>query len=169
GGIFEQSGGLAVRIAHDHAAGGILALASDPRKLQRERVRQGHVAVIAVEEYRSRRRNCVDPIFAGKLDGRELLIVPVAAQQPLAFRSARNVLGNFLDESFFRSSALEVDLFKSRATRDEVHMGIVEAGQKQAAARIDNAGRGSSPVLDLSVGTDCNDAIAEHSDGLSIW
>src|SRR4051812_45173569 len=127
------------------------------------------MAVITIEEDGSGGRDCVDPIFAGKLYRRELLVVPIAALQPLTFGSARDVLGNSLYEFFFSRCALEVDLFKTRTTRDEVHMSVVETGQKRVPVRIDDAGLRTAPARYRSVGAYCNDAVAEHCHGLSIW
>src|SRR3954470_8861958 len=115
------------------------------------------MAVITIEEDGSGGRDCVYPIFGGKLYRRELLVVPIAALQPLTFGSARDVLGNSLYEFFFSLCALQVDLFKTGTTRDEVHMSVVEPGQKQAAVRIDDAGRRAAPARDRSVGAYCND------------
>src|SRR4051812_46029951 len=48
-------------------------------------------------------------------------------------------------------------------------MSVIETGQKQAAVRIDDAGPHTAPARNRFVGAYCNDAVAEHCHGLSIW
>ncbi len=52
GRVFERSGGIPLRIANDDPARRIWSIGCNARQPQRDRVGQGHMAVVAAHEHR---------------------------------------------------------------------------------------------------------------------
>ena len=84
GGIFEDAGGIAVRIADDGAAGRLGGGAGDAGELEGERVGEAHVAVEAVDEDGVVAGTLVDQLARGEAGGGPGFMVPIAAQDPAA-------------------------------------------------------------------------------------
>jgi hypothetical protein len=50
-----------------------------------------------------------------------------------------------------------------------MHVRVVKSGQQQFASRVDHFGLRTTPQINVSPRTDCDDAISDHSDGLGFW
>ena len=68
---------------------------------------------------------------------------------------------------FFRAGRIiQLHVIELQPATHKVHMSIIKPGQKQFARGINRTRFGTSPRLDISVGTDRHNAISQHSDGL---
>ena len=97
GGVFQRAGWIALRVAHDHAAGRVRSLRRDAGQSQGDGVRQGHVAVVAGHEH-GRISSVTGSInsFVGILGGLHL----VSSQSPPRIHSP---FGVFLARSPIRA------------------------------------------------------------------
>ena len=93
-------------------------------------------------------------------------MIPVSAEDPAALGLRRGVGGKPLGEVLFRDRRAQVDADELVGAADQVHMGVVETGQQQPAARVDDLSPGIADGADLLVGSDAGDAIGADCDRL---
>ena len=98
--VLEHSGRLAAHVAHDLAARRRLRLRGDAGELERLGIRQRLVAVVAVDEDRRRRGRRVDQLARRQPRRIPVLLVPVAAQHPLALALLARLRGDACGELF---------------------------------------------------------------------
>ena len=165
-GIFQRARGIALRVAHDGAAGKFRSAGRDARKPQRCGVCDAHVPVVAAEEHGVFRRDAIDDLFRRKLGGIPLGFVPIAAENPFAFRRDLRAFGNSASELLGACGVGQLNGVELRAAADEVHMCVVESRQEQLAAGIDHLGLRPAPRVGVRVRAHCNDPFAENCDCL---
>ena len=79
------------------------------------------------------------------------------------------MLGAFADAAgaFLRARGIvQLHGVKREASVDEMYMRVVEAGKKELGFGIDHARVGASPIIDIGIGADRDNAIAEDCDRL---
>ncbi len=80
------------------------------------------------------------------------------------------MLGAFADAAgaFLRARGIvQLHGVKREASVDEMYMRVVEAGKKELGFGIDHARVGASPIIDIGIGADRDNAIAEDCHCLS--
>ena len=137
------------RILLDLAAGRDRGIPGDARQLESQAVGQDHVPVEAVDADGIVRRHGVDPILARQLDRRELLVVPIAVQDPAA-RSELPGLGRDAgDEVRAVLRVAELDALQGESSGQEMGVAVDEAGKNERPAEVDELrpGAGERPQL----------------------
>ena len=86
GRIFEHAGRIAVRIAHNHAAGHILRIAIDAGKLHGQRVRQSHMAIEPHDKNRILGCHVIDQLMGWEHGGCPAFVIPYTGKDPCARR-----------------------------------------------------------------------------------
>ncbi len=165
-GVFEDAGGVAVTVALDLAAGRVLRVAVDAREFERQRVGQGHVAVDAPEEGGMIAGDAVNELMVGQRGGIPVLMVPDAVVNPRAGGKGFGEVGDALPELSLALCIAGLHGNERFAATEEVHVGIVESGEKQAAAQVDDTGGRSGQLANFGVGADGEDGVAVESHGL---
>ena len=166
GGVFQRAGGIALSIVHDNAAGRVGRLGRDACQPKRDRVGQCHVAVVTETNTGVSGVSGSIKSLVGMAAGVHL----VSSQSPLVTHSP---LGVFLACSPMRranSAALVASLsshaVERKAAIDKVDVGVIEARQQQFSGCVDCAGVGAVPGLDIGVGADRHDPVAQHRNRL---
>ena len=97
GRVFENTGRLSgLRIAHDHAAGRVLGLPGHACEFERQAVGQGHVAIEAIHKDRMIGRRRIDQFSGWQRRARPSFVVPIAAENPPAFRHLLHIVAQAL-------------------------------------------------------------------------
>jgi len=125
------------------------------------------VAVIAIHKHRRIGRESVDHLLRWQSRRHPALIVPIAAGDPLFWPLFRAV-GNTLREFGGRCGVLQVNAVQLEAAADEVDMGVVEAGQHELAAGIDDVRLAASPRVNFAGAADGDDAVADDGHGVGL-
>src|SRR5207248_11169595 len=84
-----------------------------------------------------------------QLWGRPVLLIPLAAEDPLTLLQFFRLRGDSTNELLVSLRVCELHLIELEAAGDEVHVGVVEARQQQLAAGIDDAGSRAAPGIHL--------------------
>ena len=134
--VFEDAGGLALRVADDLAPFGCRGLPVDAGELEREGVGQRHVTVEAGDEDRVVGAHAVDPLFAWQLASPGF-VIPVAVQDPTTCRLGRREFGDAPGEEPRRRCVAQLDAGEGRSAFQKVHVVVDEARHGEAAREID--------------------------------
>ena len=135
--ILQDSGRVAILVAHDHAAGHVGRVAVDPGQFQRQRIERQHVQVQPLHRDRGIGRHRVHPAAIGQFAAPQFS-VPTAALQPLA---GFQRLGRLADDAgkFLRALRLaQIGLAQQIGAGEEMGVGVGEAGHDEGAAQIDD-------------------------------
>ena len=127
GSVFEHAGRIARCIADDRSSRRIGTFRGHPGKLQSNRVCQGHVAVVPIDEHRVIGRDRINQLFGGQPRGIPFRLVPITAENPLPLWRR---LGPFADaphELLSAGRVIELHAVELRATTNEVHVSVVES------------------------------------------
>ncbi len=165
--VFLQDAGRLAgrRVAHDHAAAGVLGVASDAGSRQGPRVGERHVPVEAGDEHRMVTGRRVDPLPRRQRRAGPALVVPGDIGDPAPGGDLPRVLGEAGDELLAARGETEVGAEETLAAGEEVGVAVDEAGEETLAAGVDDPGRGADERRDLGVGTDRDQALAAHGEG----
>ena len=165
-GVFERAGGIALGIANDGAAGWVGSLCSNARGTQRGRVGETHVAVVTTDKDGRVVRDGIDQLFGREFRGSPLGFIPVTAENPRSLGRDFGALADAADELLGAGRVVELDVIELHATGDEVHMGIVEAGEEEFASGVEHLRFGTTPGRDFRVRAYCDDAVTQDGDRL---
>ena len=144
-GIFENASGISLSITNDHAARNIGRLGGYTRQLHGQRIGQRLMTIVAIDKNRSAARDRINQIFGGKRGSRPLGLIPVSAQNPVAFRSLVRLLADAAHELLRSAGIIQLDLVELRSAGNKVNVRIVESGQQQLAGRVHSLGVGPAP------------------------
>src|ERR1700722_15738962 len=97
------------------------------------------------------------------------LMIPITVAEPCAWRSRLGELGDALLEFGGTVRSAEFDGDESCAAVEEVDVSVVEAGEQQAAVKVDDFCVGASEFADGCVVTDGDDFVAVERDGVRDW
>ena len=165
-GVFERAGGIALGIANDGTAGWVGSLCSNARGTQRGRVGETHVAVVTTDKDGRVVRDGIDQLFGRELRGSPLGFIPVTAENPRTLGRDFGAGVDAADELLGAGRVVELDVIELHATGDEVHMGIVEAGEEEFASGVEHLRFGTTPGRDFRVRAYCDDAVTQDGDRL---
>ncbi len=165
--VFEDSGGIALRVAHDDAAGDIRRLGRDSGELHGQGVGQRHVSIMTVDENRRVRTDGVECVFRGELGRSPQSFIPIASQYPFPFWGFLYLRGDAFDEFLLGTRVAQLHLVKLRATVDKVHVGVVESGKQELACGIENLCLRPAPAVDFGAAAHGDNAVADHGHGFS--
>ena len=165
GRVLQHAGGLAPGVPDDRPAIGGGGVAIQPGQAQRQAVAKHHVAVHAADADWMARGGRVDPVPAGQLRVREVLVVPVAAQDPLPFGQLPGLGGDPGGEFGWCLGAVQLHAQQGLPTLDEVDVAVGEAWEHQAPLEIKHPGARADPGLKFPGGTHAHDALAHHRHG----
>jgi len=167
GAVLEDAGGLAAPgVADDQAAGRVGGFAGDARPLEGDAVGQRHVAIEAAEQHRMIGGGGVNHLAGGQRRAGPFLMIPVAPQNPLPFRDVPDVFPHAPGQ-FLRGGGLaQVNAGKRKPAHEEVGVRIVEAGQHQFAAGVNDAGSGAGEGADFIGRAQGGDAGAADGHGV---
>ena len=137
GGVFQSSGGIAPAHRERWRLRRIGRLCGDAGSAERGRVGQTHVAVVATDEDRRVASDGIDQLFGREFRRSPLGFVPVAAQNPRSLGRDFGALADAAGKFLGAGGIVQLHVVELRATGDEVHVRIVEAGQEEFASGID--------------------------------
>ena len=166
-GVLQGSGGTTLSIAHDHSARRVGGCGRDAGRAERRRVRKAHVAVITADEYRYITGHGVDQLSSRKLGRGPFRLIPVPSRDPFFLGFACGAFCNPTLELLGARGVVELHVVELRTSVDEMYMRIVEAGQEKLALGIDDRCLWSPPGVDVRIGSDLHDPLAEHCHRLS--
>src|SRR5207248_90168 len=115
-------------------------------------------------ENRIVRRYRVNRLFGGQRCAGPLLVVPIAAQNPPAFRKFFGVITESSGKLRRRLRIAEVHVRYREAAHEPVDVGIVEAGKNDLFTGIYHARVRTRQWLDLRRGTHGDDSVADEGD-----
>ena len=93
-------------------------------------------------------------------------MIPVAARYPAALWEFLGEASDALGELLRRRGVSEVNARKLEAARQEMHVRVVEAGQDERTACVNDACARAGQLFYLFVCADGDDAVAVDCDGL---
>ena len=138
--VLEDARGLARGVSNDGPAEGVPGVAIDARGLKRQGVREDHVTVEPVHGHRVVLRDRVDQRPRGERLALPAFVVPVAVQDPGAFREARGVLADPFRELRFVLRVAQVDGEQAEAAVEEVDVRVIEARSDESPLEVDDPG-----------------------------
>ena len=168
GGIHQCASGTALRVVDDHAPVRVGSLRRDASRLQRQRVDQNHVSVVTANRHGRSGSHRINQLFGGELRRAPFCFVPVAAEEPLAFRSLRGALRDAASKFLRAGGVVQLYVVELRAARHEVDVGIVETGQEAVPCCVDRLRIGSPPGIDILIGAHGDDSIAQDCNGFRL-
>ena len=131
GRVFQRTGGIALSVANDDSAGRIRSLGGDAGQTQRDRVGQGHMAVIAAHETQACRESQESiSSLVGICAGVPFGFIPVAAGNPLALWRRLGALRDTASEFLRAGGVIELHAVEREPAIDKMHMRVVEARQQ---------------------------------------
>ncbi len=173
GGAFaEESGGIALGVLEDFAAGGVGGLRCDAGELEGLAVDEAGVAAGVGEDDGVVGRDFIERGVEGEAfdvgRGRDgpLGLMPAAADDPLAGLGLLDGAGDLGDDIVPGAGFAEVEAHAEFADAGEVAVAFDEARDGELAMEIDDFGVGPDPTLRGAVGAEGGNFIAAHRDGL---
>ena len=130
GGIFQCSGGIALRVAHDDATGRVRSLGGDSCQSQHDRIGQSHVPVIATHKYGRVRGDRIDQFLGGHLGRGPFGFIPVAARDPLPFWCLLRCSPMRRANSCGAGGVVELHAVERPSAVNKMHMRVVKAWQQ---------------------------------------
>ena len=101
-----------------------------PASRKSDRVRQGHVAVVAADKYRRVRGQRIDQFLGRHGGGRPFGFIPVAADDPFALGCLLGLFANAAGKFRGAGGVVQLHAVERQAAVDEMHVRVVEAGQQ---------------------------------------
>src|SRR3546814_11865101 len=111
-------------------------------------------------------RDRMDQRAGVQVGGLPAFVVPVAVEYPAALVEGSGVGTNAVAEDLWRRRVAQLHRGQPLAAVEEVHVGVVEAGNDAASTHFKHFGRGSGPASDFDVVADRRDLAVE--DGLPL-
>ena len=118
------------------------------------------MTVVSADEYRRPVGQFVDERARRQPRRRPALIVPVAAENPLAGPRSRT-LADTPRELAGGFSVAQVDVLELRTTVDEMHVRVVEAGNDAPPSGINDHRVRAAPSLHVAGGADVDDPLPD--------
>ena len=160
----NRAGRVAVGVAQDFSAGRVGRRLRDLRHLHRQRVGEARVAAGVRQPHRVVRRDAAEGFVqrkafdVGRRRRRPLLLMPAAAQDPLARPRAFRGIANHADDVVPVLGGPAASGFsRGFANAGEMRVRVDEAGYGERALQIDDARRRADQSLDLRVRSDRDD------------
>ncbi len=164
--IFEDAGWIAVSIPNDESTWHVLRVLINAGKLHRERVGQAHVPIRTIHKDGIVRCHIVNQLMRGELSGSPALVVPIAIQDPFAFRPASCEFSDFFPEFLRTGSLMQLHARDPVATHIEMNMSVVETGNDTASLKVNHFCLGTCQLENCLAVTNLDDAIALDGDRL---
>jgi hypothetical protein len=150
--------GLARGIAHDRPAAHVLHRPAHERGLERRAVREVHVSVEAVDPHRVVRGDRVDPLLARQLSA-PVLMVPVAVQDPRAWRYAPCKRGNSAYELCLGLCVPQLHRLQGESTVEKMHVGVGKTRCDHRSLRVDDASARGGQFPDFGSRSDSGNTV----------
>src|SRR3546814_13098693 len=106
-------------------------------------------------------RDRMDQRAGVQVGGLPAFVVPVAVEYPAALVEGSGVGTNAVAEDLWRRRVAQLHRGQPLAAVEEVHVGVVEAGNDAASTQFKHFGRGSGPASDFDVVADRRDLSVE--------
>src|SRR4051794_22776146 len=135
-GIFENTGRVPVAVANNHAARDVFRVLIYSRNLECDRIRERHVSVQALEDYGPVGCDVVDELPGRQLRRSPILVVPVAARNPPAYRLSSGESSECVPELSLTVRMAQLRAGQVCSTRVKMHMGVIEARKHASAAEV---------------------------------
>src|SRR5580704_18781036 len=103
------------------------------------------MAVVAADEDRCVAGDRVNYLPGWEFGGSPLGFIPVAAEDPRSLGSHFGALADAAHELLGTGGVIQLHGVQLRAAADEVHMRVIEAGEEQLSACIDDLGLRTAP------------------------
>src|SRR5437660_2008513 len=158
GGVFENAGWIAIFVALDFASWHVVRVSIDAGEFHGLRIHEGHVSVEAPQECRMIAGDIVDQLVGGEKWRIPACVIPKAVAQPRTLGKRSRELSDALFKLGLAVGGAKVHADERTAADEEVHVGVVEAGQEKASAEIDDASVGAGEFSNRSIVTDRKDS-----------
>src|SRR5207237_5121260 len=105
-------------------------------------------------------------LLGRQLSGIPLCLVPIAAQDPLAFGSKFRAFPDPPGELFRAGGVIQLHVVELRPSAHEMQVSVIEAWEQQPASGINGARCRPVPRLDVGVGADGHNAVTNYGHSL---
>ena len=104
--------------------------------------------------------------LVGKFRRSPLGFIPIAAQNPLSLGRRLRAFADAAGKFRGAGRVVQLHIVELRPPVDKVHVRVVETGKQEFAGGIDDAGLRAAPGIDIGIGADGDNAVAQDRDGL---
>ena len=164
--LVEQAARVAVSVLENFSTQGVGRRFRDLSSLHRQRVGEPGVSACVGEPHRIVRRHAAQRVVqrkafdVGRRDFRPLLLVPAAAEDPLAGPRGLRRFRHHADDVVPVLRGGELQVARRFADAGEVHVRIDEPGRGERALQVDHAGVRADVRLNVLIGTEGDDRVA---------
>jgi len=166
-GFAEDSGGVAGGVAIDLGAGGVGGVSGDVGGGEGDGVGECHVAVYPAEDAGVAGCDLVDVLAGGEFGSGPEGVVPAAAFEPDAGPGFGGVGADALLHLGEGFDSVEVDGELLLSSGGHVGVGVVEAGHREGAVEVDDAGLWGFQLEDLGVSSGGENFSVGDGEGLN--